>query len=65
MRVEGRAQGVCAFHPFLLNSKGTKNMVEQSVKANIPVWTYEMGIPALLPFILSMKKIEFAARSLV
>jgi ABC-type sugar transport system substrate-binding protein len=59
MRVEGQAQGVCAFHHFLLNSKGTKNMVEQAVKANLPVWTWEMGIPKLLPFIMAMKRLTF------
>lgn len=38
---EGRPDLVLAFHRDLSESKGTRNMVEQSVKANLPVIHYD------------------------
>ena len=40
MLVEGKPQLVVAFHSDIENSKGTKNMVQQAVKADIPVFVY-------------------------
>jgi hypothetical protein len=37
MLTEGKPDLVIAFHPFLRNSKGTKDMVLQAEKAGIPV----------------------------
>lgn len=37
MLTEGRPTLVLAFHPFIDNGKGTKNMVEISMKAGVPV----------------------------
>ena len=56
MRVEGKANGVVAFHPDLSKSKGTKNMVEQSLNAGLPVWTSEMSDEQLMQFILQLRR---------
>lgn len=51
-----QADGTVAFHLNLSRSKGTRNMVEQTVKAGKPVWTSEMGIDKLPEFIMQLKK---------
>lgn len=56
MRVEGRADGVIAFHNDLKSSRGTKNMVEQSLKAGLPVWTSQQSDEALMQFILQLRR---------
>jgi hypothetical protein len=40
---EGKPDYVLAFHNDIKNSKGTKNMIEQSLKAHIPVRLYSNG----------------------
>jgi hypothetical protein len=56
MLTKGKPHGVLAFHNDLVNSKGTKNMVVQSLKAGIPVWTSEQKLVALEAFIEQVKK---------
>lgn len=56
---EGKADAVIAFHNNLQGSKGTKNMVEQAIKAGLPVWVCTQGEEALLSFILQLRKRSF------
>jgi hypothetical protein len=56
MLKEGKPHGVVAFHRDLLYSRGTKNMVEQALKAGLPVWICTQGEKALIDFILEVKK---------
>lgn len=56
MRVKGRADGVVAFHMDIASSKGTKNMVDQSIKAGLPVWIYTDGPRVLRFFIKELKR---------
>lgn len=41
MLVEGQPTEVIAFHPNIASSKGTKNMVNQARKRNIPTTVYK------------------------
>lgn len=41
MLVEGKPTLVMAFHPFVKNSKGTKNMVDQATKAGVKVKIFD------------------------
>lgn len=53
-QLKAGACGVVAFHAHLANSKGTKDMVDKALKAGLPVWTYEMGLDRLMPFIIEL-----------
>lgn len=53
---EGKPDGVIAFHHDLSKSRGTKNMVEQALRAGLPVWVCTEGPNALGAFILQLKK---------
>lgn len=55
MRVEGKPHLVIAFHENLDRSKGTKNMVNQALKFNIPVWVYEDGTTELMRILSRVK----------
>ena len=55
MRIEGKANGVVAFHHNIQESKGTRNMVEQSIKAGLPVWVSTSGFEALEEFVKKLK----------
>src|SRR5271167_3043200 len=55
MRMEGKADGVVAFHNDLQHSKGTKNMVEQALKAGLPVCHITGHFGNLEEFILNLK----------
>ena len=52
---EGKPDGVLAFHDNILESKGTKNMVFQSLKAGIPVWISQSSENDLNEFIQAVK----------
>ena len=56
MRVEGKADGVIAFHDNLSASKGTKNMVDQAIKAALPTWVCTEGFEALEAFTKKFKR---------
>lgn len=56
MLSEGKPDGVVAFHYDLSKSKGTKNMIEQAMKAGVPVWVVTEGNDKLGAFILQLKR---------
>jgi SLOG family YspA-like protein len=58
MLVEGKADGLIAFHLNLAQSKGTRNMVNQARDAGLPIWLFKEGIMALFEFIMEMKSIQ-------
>ena len=58
MLQEGKPHGVVAFHNDLSTSRGTKNMVEQAMKAGLPVWVSTESSDRLGAFILEVKGIN-------
>jgi hypothetical protein len=58
MRIDGRADAVVAFHYDLKRSRGTKNMVEQAMRAGLPVWIVSEGPAKLAEFIIRLKEIQ-------
>lgn len=55
MLKKGKPDAVFAFHYDLSKSKGTKNMVEQAMRAGVPVWVCTEGNDKLGALILQLK----------
>ena len=56
MIVEGKPDGVVAFHNNIKESKGTANMLRQASEHGIPTWLSTQGPDALAQFIVQVRR---------